>query len=120
MKSIIAVVCLALVVSLVAPFISRADDASSSTNAPDTKAPDWQKMYEEQKKRTDDLERRLSVLEDKNTQDVYVVKEDLPESTMKFLKQTEIDGYVSSSYFYNFNRPGNHGKHGTGFRRASG
>ena len=34
---------------------------------------------------------------------------------MKFLQQTEIDGYVSASYFYNFNRPGTHENAGRGF-----
>jgi hypothetical protein len=54
-------------------------------------------------------------LESKSTQDVYVVKEKVPESTLKFLQQTGIDGYLASSYFYNFNQPGNRENTGRGF-----
>ncbi|HUJ08623.1 MAG TPA: outer membrane beta-barrel protein [Verrucomicrobiae bacterium] len=112
MKNIIVVVCLALMMAVITPFVSRADTAAPESS---TSTPDWKQMYEEQKKRTDDLERRLSVLEDKSTQDVYVVKEQVPESTLKFLKQTELDGYVSASYFYNFNQPDTHENAGRGF-----
>ena len=108
MKSIATVVCVASVLAILVPFTLRADDASSGPA-------DWKKLYEEQKQRNDSLERRLSLLEDKSTQDVYVAKEKVPESTLKFLQQTEIDGYVSASYFYNFNQPGNHENTGRGF-----
>lgn len=110
MKKIVTVVCLVSVLTVVTPFTSRADDASTSAGAPD-----WKKLYEEQKQRNDSLEKRLSLLEDKGTQDVYVVKENVPESTLKFLKETKIDGYVSGSDFYNFDRPGNHENTGRGF-----
>jgi hypothetical protein len=99
------------VLTVFAPFTSRADDAAAGP----TTAPDWKKLYEEQKQRNDSLEKRLSILEDKSTQGVYVVTEDIPEATLTFLKQTEIDGYVSASYFYNFNRPNSHENTGRGF-----
>ncbi len=111
MKNIVAAVCLISVVTVVTPFVSRADDASS--------APDWKKLYEEQKQRTDSLEKRLALLEDKSTQDLYLAKEKIPESTVDFLKKTEINGYVSSSYFYNFNRPADNVNVGRGFDRRA-
>jgi hypothetical protein len=111
MKSIATALCVASVLSVVTPFALQADEGSASTNNP----PDWKKLYEEQKERNNSLEKRLSILEDKSTQDVYVVKEKVPEATLKFLQQTAIDGYVSSSYFYNFNRPGDHLNAGRGF-----
>lgn len=110
MKSIATALCVASVLTVVIPFSSRGDDASAPASATD-----WKKLYEEQKHRNDSLEKRLSLLEDKSTQDVYVVKEKVPESTMKFLQQTEIDGYVAASYFYNFNQPGTHENAGRGF-----
>jgi len=111
MKSIATALCVASVLTVVTPFALQADEGSASTNNP----PDWKKLYEEQKERNNSLEKRLSILEDKSTQDVYVVKEKVPEATLKFLQQTAIDGYVSSSYFYNFNRPGDHLNVGRGF-----
>jgi hypothetical protein len=48
-----------------------------------------------------------------------VVKEDVPESTLAFLKQTEISGYVAGSYFYNFNRPASRENTGRGFDSRS-
>ena len=111
MKSVVTAVCVASVLTVVTPFLVCADVPSS----PPENAPDWKKMYEEQKERNDELERRISLLEDHATQDVYVAKETVPESTLKFLKQTEIDGYVSGSYFYNFNRPEDHLNLGRGF-----
>lgn len=123
MKIIVAVVCLISVLTFVTPFVSRADDGSAAPASPTSSGePDWRKMYEEQKrvneeekKQNDQLARRLSLLEEKNTQDVYVAKADLPDSTVTFLKQTEINGYVSSSYFYNFNRPSTGENTGRGF-----
>lgn len=76
---------------------------------------DWKKLYEEQRQRNNDLERRLSLLEQRSTQDVYVVKEKVPEGTLKFLQQTELSGYVAGSYFYNFNRPATDVNTGRGF-----
>ncbi len=111
MKSIATALCVASVLTVVTPFALQADEGSASTNNP----PDWKKLYEEQKEWNNSLEKRLSILEDKSTQDVYVVKEKVPEATLKFLQQTAIDGYVSSSYFYNFNRPGDHLNVGRGF-----
>jgi hypothetical protein len=114
MKSIVTALCLVSVLTVVIPFASRGDDASAPASATE-----WKKLYEEQKQRNDSLEKRLSLLEGKSTQDVYVVKEKVPEATLKFLQQTAIDGYVSSSYFYNFNRPGDHMNTGRGFDTRS-
>ena len=111
MKSVVTAVCVLSVLTVMTPSLVHADVPSS----PPENAPDWKKMYEEQKERNDELERRISLLEDHATQDVYVAKENVPESTLKFLKQTEIDGYVSGSYFYNFNRPEDHLNLGRGF-----
>lgn len=86
----LAVVCLAIVV----PAISRADTAAN-----------YQQLYEEQKKRNDELEKRLAILEEKDAAAPYLKTEDFPEATLGFLQQTEISGFVSASYTYNFNRP---------------
>lgn len=116
MRRTIVAAILSSVLCAGTPISVRADSAPSASE------PDWKKMYEEekqqyqeQKQRNDTLERRLSLLEEKGSQDVYVVKEQIPEPTMTFLKQTEINGYVSSSYFYNFNRPDNNENTGRGF-----
>jgi hypothetical protein len=121
MKRAMTVVCLMSMLSVSIPLFLRADEVSS-TPPTSTTGPDWKKLYEEQKqineeqkKRNDTMERRLSLLEEKGTQDVYVAKSDVPDSTVSFLKQTEINGYVSSSYFYNFNRPDNNENTGRGF-----
>jgi len=121
MKRAMTVVCLMSVLSVNTPLFLRADEVSS-TPPTSTTGPDWKKLYEEQKqineeqkKHNDTMERRLSLLEEKSTQDVYVAKSDVPDSTVSFLKQTEINGYVSSSYFYNFNRPDNNENAGRGF-----
>jgi len=121
MKRAMTVVCLVSVLSVSIPFFVLADQGGS---APVTSSgePDWKKLYEQQKQEYDEekqhnqaLERRLSLLEEKSTQDVYVAKSDVPDSTVSFLKQTEINGYVSSSYFYNFNRPDDNANTGRGF-----
>lgn len=79
---------------------------------------DFKRLYEEQRLRSDNLERRLSVLESASTQDVYVAKDLLPESTLSFLQQTEISGFVSASYIHNLNDPesGENGGRGFGTR----
>ncbi|HUI06381.1 MAG TPA: outer membrane beta-barrel protein [Verrucomicrobiae bacterium] len=115
MKSVVTAVCVASLLTVVPPFASRADEGSS-TPAGET---DWKKMYEEQKERNDSLEKRIAILEDKSTQGVYVVTEDIPESTLGFLKKTEIDGYLSASYFYNFDHPTDHINLGRGFDSRS-
>jgi hypothetical protein len=121
MKRAMAVVCLMSVLSVITPFFVLAD-GTSSTPTTSTTEPDWKKLYEQQKQQYDEekqhntaLERRLTLLEEKSTQDVYIAKSDVPDSTVSFLKQTEINGYVSSSYFYNFNRPDSNENTGRGF-----
>lgn len=68
-------------------------------------AVDYKKLYEEQKQRNDDLEKRIELLEEKDKAAPYVKTEDVTETSLGFLKQTEISGYVSASYTYNFNQP---------------
>ena len=91
--------------------------ASSVLSLADGAAPDSQRLYEEQKHRNDDLERRVRLLEEQSTQEVNVAKADMPEATLSFLKQTEISGLVSASYIYNFNSPTNRENTGRGFDR---
>jgi hypothetical protein len=77
-------------------------------------APDYKKLYEEQKARTDALEKRLAILEEKVAGE-YVPKSDVTETTLGFLGKTEISGYVAGSYFFNFNEPSSHENTGRGF-----
>jgi Putative beta-barrel porin-2, OmpL-like. bbp2 len=93
--------CAAVAVLMVrgAPVV-RADEA------------DYKTLYEEQKKRTDDLEKRIVALEGlpgMSTQNVAVTKADIPQKSLDFLGQTEISGFVSASYLYDFNKT-----HGSG------
>src|ERR1041385_9025427 len=97
-------ICLLCAVAVATPIISRADQGSSSdssTNEPTN----WKQMYEEQKKRTDELEKRIGLLEEKDKNPPYTKTADIPENTTKFLKQVDISGFVSASYTYNYNRP---------------
>jgi hypothetical protein len=71
--------------------VVRADDA------------DYKAMYEEQKKRNDDLEKRVATLE-VGTGNVAVAKSDIPQKSLDFLGQVEMSGYVSGSYIYDFSR----------------
>jgi hypothetical protein len=48
------------------------------------------------------LERRVAELEGRSTQEVAVAKADIPQKTLDFLGQTELSGFVSASYLYNF------------------
>ena len=114
MKRAATVVCLVSLLSVSTAFFVRADGASSAPPTSTTET-DWKKLYEEQKEHNASLERRLSLLEEKSTQDLYLAKSDMPDATVSFLKQTEINGYVSSSYFYNFNRPDDNANTGRGF-----
>jgi hypothetical protein len=61
---------------------------------------DYKTLYEEQKKRNDDLEKRVSSLEGISTQNLAVAKADIPQKSLDFLGQTEISGFVSASYLY--------------------
>jgi hypothetical protein len=63
---------------------------------------DYKTMYEEQKKRSDDLEKRVSALEGISTQNVSIAKSDIPQKSLDFLGQTEITGFASASYLYDF------------------
>jgi hypothetical protein len=56
-----------------------------------------------------ELRERLEALEQQ--------KPALPENVQNFLSETEISGYVSTSYFYNFNDPSNRENTGRGFDR---
>jgi len=71
--------------------------------------PDYKSMYEDEKKRTDDLEKRVAALEGASTQNLAVAKSDIPQKSLDFLGQTEISGFVSASYLYDFNDT--HGTH---------
>jgi hypothetical protein len=64
---------------------------------------DYKTLYEEQKKRSDDLEKRISALEASSTQNVSIAKADIPQKSLDFLGQTEISGFASASYLYDFN-----------------
>jgi len=72
--------------------VVRADDA-----------PDYKAMYDEQKKRSDDLDKRIAALE-ASTGNVAVAKSDIPQKSLDFLGQTEISGFMEASYLYNINR----------------
>jgi hypothetical protein len=63
---------------------------------------DYKTMYEEQKKRNDDLEKRVGALES-STGNVALAKSDIPQKSLDFLGQTEISGFVEASYLYDFN-----------------
>ena len=64
---------------------------------------DYKTMYEEQKKHNDDLEKRVSALEGSSTTSVSIAKSDIPQKSLDFLGQTEISGFASMSYLYDFN-----------------
>ncbi len=65
---------------------------------------DYKTLYEEQKKRNDDLEKRVSSLEGISTQNLAVAKADIPQKSLDFFGQTEISGFASASYLYDFNK----------------
>lgn len=52
---------------------------------------------------------------EQNPQSSGKLEDQVPESTAGFLKGTEISGYVSASYFYNFNKPESGENTGRGF-----
>ncbi|MCG3148885.1 MAG: hypothetical protein PCFJNLEI_02334 [Verrucomicrobiae bacterium] len=78
-------------------------------------AVDYKKLYEEQKQRNDDLEKRITLIEERGKEDLYLAKETVPETTVGFLEKVELSGFASASYFYNFNRPLDHANTGRGF-----
>lgn len=59
------------------------------------------------------LEQRVSELEGKSTQ--VVMQASIPTKTLDFLGQTEISGFVSSSFFHNFNDDNANGIRNQGF-----
>ncbi len=87
------------------PCLLRADDQPMSDKD----------RIERLEKENKELRKRLEILEEKLGQNPYVEKESVPETTRQFLGQTEISGYVSASYFYNFNRPSGGENTGPGF-----
>jgi len=48
------------------------------------------------------LEQRVADLEGRSTQQVAVAKADIPQKTLDFLGQTELSGFLSASYLYDF------------------
>lgn len=112
-RSLMAV-CLMCVAAVAIPKFSRADQAPETTSTPapaaaPAKEPsgplDYKQLYEEQKKRNDELEKRITLIEEKDQTAPYVEKEGVTESILNYIKKTEISGFVSSSYVYNFNQP---------------
>ncbi len=114
-------ICLLCAVAVAVPTVSRADEAApatpaeTSTTALPSAPTDYKQMYEEQKKRNDELEKRIGLLEEKDTAEPYVKNEDVPENTLKFLKAVDISGFVSASYNYNFNNPTDNVNVGQGY-----
>jgi len=114
MKRIVVVVC---VLSMMGHTFARADEAPATNEAPVSAAgePDYKKLYEEQLKRNDALEKRVSLLEEKDKNPPYTKTEDMKENTVKFLKEVDISGFATTSYNYNFNRPPNNINTGQGY-----
>jgi hypothetical protein len=63
---------------------------------------DYKALYDEQKKRSDDLEKRIAALES-GTGSVALAKSDITQKSLDFLGQTEISGFMEASYLYDFN-----------------
>jgi hypothetical protein len=82
---------------------------------PAEEAPDYKKLYEEQKAKNEELERRLAIVEETINGQKFLPREEITEVSRSFLQNTELSGYVSGSYVYNFNRPGSHENTGRGF-----
>ncbi|HUI06469.1 MAG TPA: outer membrane beta-barrel protein [Verrucomicrobiae bacterium] len=82
--------CGAVMVS--AAGIARADSGTSGTT-------DNRELLEKIKQ----LEQRVTELEGKSTQQVAAAKSIVPQKTLDFLGQTELSGFVSASYLYDFN-----------------
>lgn len=65
--------------------------------------------------RVKQLEKRIAELENRSTQEVSVPSAELPQKTLDFLGQTEISGFVSASFFHNFNDDNVNGIRNQGF-----
>ena len=74
---------------------------------PSVKADDQQLM-----ERIKQLEQRLNELENKSTQPLSVPSAELPAKTLEFLGQTEISGFVSASYIFDWRQTGGPGVNG--------
>lgn len=83
--------CLAAVLML-GVSVSRADEAGATT----------EELLEKIKR----LEQRVAELEGKPAP-ISVPSAEIPERTLEFLGQTELSGYVSASYLYDFSKPAN-------------
>lgn len=94
MKSKRVMLCVCCVVAVAISPFARADEAT-----------DYKKLYEEQRKRNDELERRIAILEEKDQAEPYVKTESVTEPSLGFIQNTEISGFVSASYEWNFNKP---------------
>src|SRR5258706_2854065 len=70
--------------------------------------PDDQEMQE----RIKQLEKRIDELEGRAAQQVGVPTAELPAKTLEFLGQTEISGFVSASYIYDWRQTGGPGVNG--------
>lgn len=68
---------------------------------------------QELQERIKQLENRLNELESKNAQQMSVPSAEMPAKTLEFLGQTEISGFVSASYIYDFRQTGSGGANGT-------
>jgi hypothetical protein len=71
---------------------------------------DYKALYEDQKKRNDDLEKRVATLEQGTgkvaTATAPAAAPAITQKSLDFLGQTEISGFAEASYFYNVNRGG--------------
>lgn len=117
MKSESRVLFVLCAMAVTFPLIARADEPSATTApvAAPADTADYKKLYEDQKKKTDELERRVSILEETDKAAPYVKTEDVTEPTLNFLQNTEVSGYASASYSYNFNSPASGENMGRGF-----
>src|SRR5437867_3717598 len=60
---------------------------------------------EELKQRIKQLEQRIDQLEAGKTQQASLPSAEIPVKTLEFLGQTEISGFVSVAYLYDFSKP---------------
>jgi hypothetical protein len=56
-------------------------------------------------KENSDLKKRLENIEALATKEGILPKDKLPNKTLKFLAESEISGFVTASYFYDFSKP---------------
>lgn len=75
-----------------------------AARAEDRKLTDAERI-EQLERENRELRKRLEIVEEKLGAEPYVEKEGVTETALGFIGSTEISGFVSASYFYNFNRP---------------